>query len=289
MARLQGFNTSLEALAALGAELQLRSKALTGDTRLRSLLQDVVQKIEPGILNGLDQNQERAALALIQTSFRQANDLLENPARGPGWTYEDPVVLESQGQLSRQIVRAIRKIAADRPELDLAFRRSGAFLDIGTGVGWLAIEAARTWPALRIVGIDLWEPALSFARKNIVANGVNDRVELRLQSVDQLDDDAVFTLAWFPGPFMSRETAGTALRCVHRALVPGGWVVFGMYATAAGELGEALNHLRAVRCGGHHWTTDEAIDQLGSLGFERIETVSPSPALLFVLGKRPSQ
>jgi hypothetical protein len=60
---LQGFNTSLETLAALGAELGLRFEGLSGDSRLSSLLHDVVQKIEPGILDGLDQNQERAALS----------------------------------------------------------------------------------------------------------------------------------------------------------------------------------------------------------------------------------
>jgi SAM-dependent methyltransferase len=211
MTKLQGFNTSVEALAAIGAELRLRCDDLSGDSHSRSLIQDVIQKIEPGILEGLEENQERAALALIQSSLRQAIDLLENPARAPGWTNEDPILLQSQGQLSRQIVRSIGKIAMDRPDIDFALRQSGSFLDVGTGVGWLAIEAARTWPALRVVGIDLWEPALRLARKNLTWSGVGDRVELRLQSVEQLDDEAVFSLAWFPGPFIARENAARAL------------------------------------------------------------------------------
>jgi hypothetical protein len=40
-----------------------------------------VHKINQELLAGLDPHQELAALALIQTSFRQASDLLENPAR----------------------------------------------------------------------------------------------------------------------------------------------------------------------------------------------------------------
>jgi hypothetical protein len=39
-------------------------------------------------------------------------DLLENPERAPGWVYEDPVVLDSQGQVSRLIVRGIGASAA---------------------------------------------------------------------------------------------------------------------------------------------------------------------------------
>jgi SAM-dependent methyltransferase len=286
MTRLQRFNTSVEALATIGAELRLRCDDLGGDSHSRSLIQDVIQKIEPGILEGLDENQERAALALIQTSLRQAIDLLENPARAPGWTNEDPILLQSQGQLSRQIVRSIGKIAMDRPDIDFALRQSGSFLDVGTGVGWLAIEAARTWPALRVVGIDLWEPAPRLARKNLTGSGVGDRVELRLQSVEQLDDEAVFSLAWFPRPFIARETAARALERVRRALAPGGWLVFGFYTPAPSELDEALNCLRAVRSGGHQWTAIEAMDQLRSLDFGLVETVSPSPALLFVLGQR---
>lgn len=165
MNQCQALNSSVETLAALGAALRLRREEPSGDSRVRSLLQEVVHRLEPGLLDGVDPNQELAALALIQASFRQALDLLANPRRAPGWTYEDPVILESQGQASRLLVRGINALAAQRPALAATLRQPGAFLDVGTGVGWLAIEAARCWPALRVVGIDPWEPALSLARK----------------------------------------------------------------------------------------------------------------------------
>ena len=107
MARLQTLNSSVEALAAIGGELRLRREELNCDPRVRPLIQEVVQLIDPGLLDGIDAEQERTALAFIQTSFRQAADLMENPERAPGWSYADPVILESQGQLSRQIVRGI--------------------------------------------------------------------------------------------------------------------------------------------------------------------------------------
>lgn len=183
MTELQTLNSSVETLAALGAELRLRCEGLNGDPRVRSLLQAIVEKIDPGLFDGLNPNQEHAALALIH-SFRQAIDLLENPARPPGWIYEDPIILESQAQLSRLIVRSIERVAAQLPDLGLTLCQPGVFLDIGTGVGWLAIEAARAWPALRVVGIDFWEPALNLARKNLTQSGVAARMELRLQRIE---------------------------------------------------------------------------------------------------------
>src|SRR5262249_3327863 len=150
-----------------------------------------------------DPDRAAMALAFIRTTFRQAADLLENPESPPAWSYRDPVVLQSQGQASRFIVRGIDAVATRRPDLAATLRQGGRFLDVGTGVGWLAIEAARSWPAMRVVGIDVWEPALALARDNLAANDARERIELRHQRVEQLNDVAAFTLAWLPGPFIA--------------------------------------------------------------------------------------
>lgn len=199
-------SVGVEALAALGAELRLRRKGPGSDSRVPSLVQDVLHRIDPGLLDGLEPSQELAVLALIQAFFRQANDLLENPGRAPGWTYEDPVILESQGQVSRLIVRSIDTLAVKRPALGTTLKQPGALLDVGTGVGWLAIEAARSWPALRVVGIDSWEAALILARKNLAQSDVAERVELRSQRVEQLDDEKMFTLACCRDPSLRQSS-----------------------------------------------------------------------------------
>jgi SAM-dependent methyltransferase len=258
-------------------------------------LEEVAECIEPGLLDGVDANQELAVLSLIQSSFRQAIDLLENPGRAPGWNYADPVILESQGQVSRLIVRGIDTLAAKRPDIGLALQQPGVFLDIGTGVGWLAIEAARSWPALRVVGIDSWEPALTLARNNLAQSGVAERVELRSQRVERLDDEKIFTLAWLPGPFIAAEIMDVALHSIYRALAPG-WLIFGLaapvnrefYVRPPDKLGQALTNLRTVRGGGHPWTAGEVEERLKAAGFKQIEGVSPSASVMFVLGRRRS-
>jgi SAM-dependent methyltransferase len=289
MTKCQTLKSSMEALAAIGAELRLRREMLSGDSRVRPLLQEVVDQIDPELLDDLDASQEEAALALIQTSFRQATDLLENPAHAPGWNYEDPVVLESQGQVSRLIVRGIDTLATQRPDISATLRQPGAFLDVGTGVGWLAIEAAHSWPALRVVGIDSWKPALTLAQKNLSQSGVAERVEFRPQRVEHLDEEKTFTLAWLPGPFIPEEILATALERIYRALVPGGWLIFGFNPHPPSALGKALTNLRIVRGGGHPWTTKEVEERLDAFGFERVEAFSPSPSIVLVLGQRPTQ
>jgi SAM-dependent methyltransferase len=276
---------SAEALAALGAELRLRRDG-RAMPQIRALLQDTVRAIDPRLLDEIGAGHEQAVLGVIQTIFRQALDLLDNPTRPPGWIYEDAVILQSQGDASRLIVRGIEALASQRPELKEALSRPGAFLDIGTGVGRLAIETASSFPALMVVGVDIWEPALELAHRNLANSPVAKRVELRLQAVEELEDEARFTVAWFPGPFIGPDVAARALVRVLRALLPGGWLVFGLQAQASTLLGEALAKLRIVRSGGHPWTRIEVNKQLSAVGFDRLEEFSPTPAILFVVGRR---
>jgi SAM-dependent methyltransferase len=166
-------------------------------------------------------------------------------------------------------------------------QQHSAFLDVGTGVGWLAIEAARSWPAVRVVGIDSWEPALALARKNLSLSGIVERVELRSQRVEHLADERAFILAWLPGPFIPADIAAIALERIHRALAPGGWLIFGLHPQPPTALGQALANLRMVRGGGHPWTTNEVEERLDAHGFEWIEARSPFPPIMFVLGQRP--
>ncbi len=164
LAELRMHNRSVQTLAALGAELQLRQDGVAGDPEVRELLRGVVEALDPALLDGLTKEQQSAALGSIRMYFRNALDLLERSGRVPGWNHTDPEMLEAQGQTSSAVVPRIEAIAAEHPDLAAATRRSGTLLDVGTGVGHLAITAARTWPALRVVGIDVWEPALALAR-----------------------------------------------------------------------------------------------------------------------------
>jgi SAM-dependent methyltransferase len=238
-------------------------------------------------LKELSPEQEISVLGFIRAFFRQAVDLLEDPARAPGWVYEDPVVLQVLGQASRLVVRAIEALAAKRPVLKETLERPGLFLDIGSGVGWLAIEAARSWPSFRVVGIDPWEPALSLARQNLAGSDVADRVTFRAEGLESLKESEKYSLVWLASPFIPKAVVEDALPKIQQSLKPGGWFVFGLFNGPPTPLAEALTKLRIVRNGGYPWTVEEATARLRTLGYESIEEFSPGAPILMVVGRKP--
>jgi ribosomal protein L11 methyltransferase len=62
--------------------------------------------------------------------------------------------------------------------------RGGSFLDVGTGTGVLAIAAAKLVPASRVEACDTDPLAVSVAEENARLNGVADRIDFRVGTVD---------------------------------------------------------------------------------------------------------
>lgn len=73
--------------------------------------------------------------------------------------------------------------------------RGGSFLDVGTGTGVLAIAAAKLDPAARVEACDTDPLAVSVAEENARLNGVGDRVEFRVGTVDDRTTSADFVCA----------------------------------------------------------------------------------------------
>ena len=284
----QRLNVSTEAMAALGAVLKLRQENASPNPQIKALLEEVVCAIDPDLLKDVTAQGDAATLGFIQSFFRQAVDLLENPARSPGWAYEDPFILQSMGQASRMVVGVIAALAKTRPSLQACLDAPGHFLDVGTGVAWLAIEAAKTWPKLKIVGIDPFEPALALAHRNVAATQMQHRVELRQQSVEDLDVDNGYNVTWLAGPFIPADVMKNAMPHMFRATASGGTFIFGLFATPPNPLAQALLKLKVTRNGGHPWTPDEAKILLEQTGFVDIEFFAPPGPTQLIVGRKPS-
>ena len=271
-----------DAFAAIGADLTLRTSGDIADPEIVSALRGVSEAAGLGDLNSLAPPQLAMVLSLIRLYFAQANDLMSDPARAPGWTVTDPVILDGFGRGSMMIP----PLLAAAPE----FTRVTSFLDVGAGVGLLAVSAANVWPAATVVGIDVWEPALDRARNNVKEAGLDDRITLRNQSVVALDDLDTYDCAWVPTFFLSEDALADGLPKIVDALRPGGWIVLGRFEPVPDPLAQATTALRTVRSGGCTIDAERSIDLLSNVGCTSVRDLehgAPMP-MGFVIGQRPA-
>ncbi len=161
-----------------------------------------------GALEAAAPAQLRPLLGEMRTFALAADKLMFAASRGAGWTHGEAELLVAAGDVSAGFPQRLENAIA--PQLaglgERLDRPGAAFLDVGVGVAALAIEMARGWPGLRVVGIDPHEPALSCAAARARV-GLEARVELRCQAAEQLDDVDAFDLAWIPGVFVPQSAS----------------------------------------------------------------------------------
>lgn len=281
-------NVSTGALAALGVALEERVRGVPLDPAIKTEIDHLLAVLGANeMLNGVDPAELKPVLAEIRMTLLQDAKLLLSPTSA-GWTHTETEILQSTGEASAAFPFLLRQTIA--PRLEGLTKRlespDGAFLDVGVGVGGLSIAMARLWPLLRVVGIDPWRPALALARENVEMAGLNTRIELREQPAQQLSDTQAFDLAFFPGFFIAEAVIGAALECVHRALRPGGWILFGTQNPGPDPLAAAVARLRTVLWGGHPRTPGEAEALLNQTGFIQVQPAVSTARAAIIVGRR---
>ncbi len=275
-ALVQRLNGPMEALGALAAELRIQTEGLSPDPAVQRALDAVIAAlgIELPALAALPRDAKLAAAGGIAAFLRQAADVVEHPEREPGWAFTDGAFLQNQGRMSMSIAHVVATLA---PSLgDLASRLDGGpatFLDVGTGVGWLAIAMANRFPGLRVLGLDVHDTALRIGRQNVRDAALEGRIELRHGNVTELAERDAFDLAFVAAPFLSKDIVPLALQRTRDALRPGGILLFGTFATIDDPLATATQALRIVRSGGHPWALLDACAEVSAAGFARAHVV----------------
>jgi len=70
------------------------------------------------------------------------------------------------------------------------FHGRSSFLDVGTGTGILAIAAAKLHPEAQLKACDVDEDAVAIAQENARINGVADKIDFRVGSVEEATQSA---------------------------------------------------------------------------------------------------
>ncbi len=280
--------TEAETLAALILALGHRSGDVELPEAMVKPLETIADHVTPD-LGAIDLGPLRAVASLGRAMLIQAAGFAAHPTEPSAWAVTDPVVMQSLGQGSAALGPAVANLVV--PRYDGLAARLGepdaAILDVGVGVGALALMFADLYPTATVVGLDVWEPALALARENVARHGSAGRIDLRCCDVAEFDATEAFDLAWFAGPFIPEPNVDRGLRRVRDALRPGGVVVYGAFGGPT-PLAAALADLRTLRSGGPVLTDDEIAQRLRQAGFDQIETVGTDVGLpaRFVAGSR---
>ncbi|MCA1706380.1 MAG: class I SAM-dependent methyltransferase, partial [Actinobacteria bacterium] len=191
----------------------------------------------------------------LQATQLLAAELVERLRSGGasahGWRYADPALLQAWGVRSTEPVPvwAERVFPALEGLPEALEAPTARFLDVGTGVGRLAIAMCHQFPTLRVVGLDPFETALELARLNVAEAGLASRIELRPEPVQGLTDENCYDLAWVPVMFLPADVAARGIRRVRAALRPGGWAVLGSLAAEGEGLQPAVLRLVSLLFG----------------------------------------
>jgi SAM-dependent methyltransferase len=281
--------TSSNSLAALGAALQQRTIGRALDPILEPHVDAVVAALGVrAALAELTTNEARSLSGEIRT-FILGNAKLVSSDPSAGWQHREAELLQAAGDASALLPQ--RLASAIAPQLDGLSARlnsaGSAFLDIGVGVAALSIEMARAWPSLRIVGIDLWAPALALAHEQVRAAKLDARIELRQQDARDLPDREAFDLVWVPAGFVPEPALDRLLERALRALRCGGWLLLAMFREPTEPLPAALIRLRAALFGGFTASPEALEQRLWAQGFVEVRTLpGPGNAPMALLAAR---
>jgi hypothetical protein len=281
--QLQELAKAARMLALVGASIKLHSNAMANPA-IREQIDLGVEMALGEAVDIADEEQASLALTMVEMALSEASELFRNPDRGSNWEIADTATMLAVGRASTGAFTHIQSLTAMFPKMREALK--GEFLDVGTGVAGIALEAARTCPELMVDGIDIWEPSLELARRNVAASPYADRVHVRKMDVSALEERERYSLAWLPTMFLKSPIIEVAIDRIARASVRDAYLVAGVYTRPEDPFLALMANLRTLRSGGEISDPAAIKALMEARGYVEVD-MSATPVATFVVGRLP--
>ncbi len=291
--RLRRRCSESEIAAATGVELELVDDMIEALVALGVVERDGAETVPTPAFEMLSgPSISRVLRAEVRGDHLQIQHMLERVREGDdavGWTIEDPVALAAQGETGRLIGLLVEALLPRLDGLGERMARPGArILDVGSGVGVVASELCRLWPAAEAVGLEPHRTARELGRSRIAAAGLAERIAMRDERVEMLGEIDAYDLAFLPQPFLGRESLKEGLPRVLRALRPGGWAIVLAHELPGGDhRAAAARRFRARIWGGGVLGAEELEEMLGESGFVGIRSDYPVGSFRAICARSP--
>jgi SAM-dependent methyltransferase len=245
--------------------------------------------LAPGMAELLAQG-GRALGESIVSAMGQAVAAAKGAAGESGWNPDDDTLV-AQGRASAAAGRLLATtVASQLVGLSERLAQPGAvMLDVGTGVAELACAVAEAFPSVQVVGIDVLDRALRLADGTIAAHALADRVQVRRQSVADIDAPETFDLVWLPLIFIRPDIVRAALPVLHSSLRPDGWLIASVGRVPGSALASAIASWQTQLTHGTTLTPEQATQLLHEYGFTDVSIADTPPGMpVLVAGRRSS-
>lgn len=182
-------------------------------------------------LDGADRtiNDVRCALAAILASDKVASSFMDGtglPFSAYGEEMRVGQALANRGDLERNLTTAWLPALPD-VHARLMSDEPARIAEIGFGAGWSLIALARAYPHARIDGLDLDAESVAWARANVEAAGLADRITVRVQDAADPELTGRYDLAFAFECIHDMTQPVAVLRAMRNLVGPGGAVLVG--------------------------------------------------------------
>jgi precorrin-6B methylase 2 len=231
--------------------------------------------------------------AALRAPLLQAEDFRRKIKTGhmhlDGWSHTDDAIIEAQGSLTRHwTTRALPKLKF-LPGLVPKLEAPGAaLLDVGAGAAGLSIALCRQFPLLSAVALEPAPHPAAIGERHVRQAGLGDRIAIRQERVEELQEDKAFDLAFLPQMFLPDAIIEETVQRVFRALKPGGWLLVAVLSHTGPGTASAVNRLKNLLWGGNTRDVAHIKPLLESTGFDPVIRAPGRQSLRMICARRPN-